>query len=43
MLHQEDHELYADIMEGSQDGSEYRRIVGNCKNEYAYAFNTQKE
>jgi hypothetical protein len=28
---------------GSQGGREYRGIAGNCKNEYAYAFTTQKE
>jgi hypothetical protein len=43
MLHQEEHDLYADIMGGSQGGSEYRRTAGNCKNGYAYAFTTQKE
>jgi hypothetical protein len=43
MLHQEEHELCADIMGRSQGGSEYRGTTGNCKNESAYAFTTQKE
>jgi hypothetical protein len=42
MLHQEEHELYADIMGGSQGGGQYRETAGNCKNEYAYVFTTQK-
>jgi hypothetical protein len=40
MLHQKEHELYADTMGESQGG---RGTAGNCKNECAYAFTTQKE